>query len=62
MSSDNFGISTGGLSVILRSSGQLGPKDERLILGPLRFANHECITPNCQESFYYTVNIIYYSI
>jgi len=50
MSSDNFG--GGGLSVILRGSGQLGPKNERLILGPLRFANHEC-KPNCQVRFYH---------
>jgi hypothetical protein len=49
MSSNNFG--KGGLSVIMRGSGQLGPENERLILGPLRFANHEC-KPNCQVSFY----------
>jgi hypothetical protein len=57
MSSDNFGIGTGGLSVILRDSGQLGPENERMILGPLRFANHEC-KPNCQVSFYYTYYIL----
>jgi hypothetical protein len=55
MSSDNFGTGTGGLSVILHSPGQLGPENERLILGPLRFANHEC-KPNCQVSFYYTMH------
>jgi hypothetical protein len=47
MSSDN--VYGGGLSVITRSTGQLGPGGERLILGPLRFANHEC-EPNCQVS------------
>jgi hypothetical protein len=51
MSSDNFGA--GGLSVILHGSGQLGLENECLILGPLRFANHEC-KPNCQVSFYNT--------
>ena len=50
MSSDNVGA--GGLSVILSSPGQLGPENERLILGPLRFANHDC-KPNCQVSFCY---------
>jgi hypothetical protein len=46
MSSDNYG-QAGGLSVILSSTGQLGPPNERLMLGPVRFANHECM-PNCQ--------------
>jgi hypothetical protein len=48
MSLDHY--DAGGLSVILRSPGQLGPENERLILGPLRFANHEC-KPNCQVNF-----------
>lgn len=46
MSSDRYGLN-GGLSIILASPGQLGPENERLLLGPLRFANHEC-KPNCQ--------------
>ncbi|KAF8496370.1 hypothetical protein F5888DRAFT_1804059 [Russula emetica] len=45
MSLDDFG--TGGLSVIMRGFGQLGPEKEHLILGPLRFVNHECKL-NCQ--------------
>jgi hypothetical protein len=49
MSSDNYGMG-GGLSVIMRGARQLGPENERLILGPLRFANHEC-RPNCQVRF-----------
>ena len=54
MSSDKFG--KGGLSVILRSPGQRGPENERLILGPFRFANHEC-KPNCQVGFVEIVNM-----
>jgi hypothetical protein len=50
MSSDN--VNGGGLSVITRSTGQLGPRDERLVLGPIRFANHECV-PNCQVNLFY---------
>jgi hypothetical protein len=49
MSSDNYGIGVGGLSVITKGAGQLGPENERLLLGPFRFVNHECI-PNCQVS------------
>lgn len=37
----------GGISVIEGSRGQKGPMGPRLMLGPLRFANHDC-KPNCQ--------------
>ena len=37
----------GGLSYIESTPGQLGPKGARMLLGPLRFANHDC-NPNCQ--------------
>jgi hypothetical protein len=57
MSSDNYGAH-GGLSVIMRSKGQLGPEDVRLILGPLRFANHEC-NPNCQVSIQIQIYLQY---
>lgn len=46
LSSDSYGKG-GGLSVILACPGQLGPSTERLMLGPVRFANHDC-EPNCQ--------------
>jgi hypothetical protein len=36
-----------GLSIIQSSRKQLGPFGPRLLLGPLRFANHDC-KPNCQ--------------
>jgi hypothetical protein len=35
------------LSVICSDSKQKGPQGDRLILGPFRFANHDC-QPNCQ--------------
>jgi hypothetical protein len=39
----------GGLSIIKPKAGDqtLGPQEERLILGPFRFVNHDC-SPNCQ--------------
>jgi hypothetical protein len=37
----------GGFSVIQSSRDQLGPHGLRMILGPFRFANHDC-QPNCQ--------------
>jgi hypothetical protein len=49
MSSDNYGVNVGGLSVVIRGARQLGPENERLLLGPLRFVNHGCM-PNCQVS------------
>lgn len=36
-----------GISVIEATRGQKGPMGPRLMLGPLRFANHDC-KPNCQ--------------
>jgi SET domain len=36
-----------GVSVIQSHHSQLGPSGPRLILGPFRFANHDC-APNCQ--------------
>jgi hypothetical protein len=59
MSSDN--VEGGGLSVILHCNGQLGPKNERMILGPLRFANHDC-NPNCQVGFYHEYMYFYLTI
>ena len=35
------------ISIIESSRGHLGPLGPRLLLGPLRFANHDC-DPNCQ--------------
>jgi hypothetical protein len=57
MSFDDFNTGIDGLSVILCDSRQLGLKNEHLILGPLRFANHECKS-NCQVSFYYIYYIL----
>jgi hypothetical protein len=48
MSSD--GSDVGGFSVIQPSSAQLGPQEPRIILGPFRFANHDC-QPNCQARY-----------
>jgi hypothetical protein len=48
MSSDLYGAD-GGFSIIESTAQQLGPIGQRLILGPFRFANHEC-EPNCQVS------------
>lgn len=39
-----------GNSIIMSTSTQIGPPRERIILGPLRFANHDC-NPNCQVTF-----------
>jgi hypothetical protein len=39
--------SDGVISVISAHRSQKGPKGNRLILGPFRFANHDC-SPNCQ--------------
>ena len=36
-----------GISVAEASKGQKGPMGPRLMLGPLRFVNHDC-KPNCQ--------------
>jgi hypothetical protein len=38
----------GGFSVIESSESQLGPVGPRVLLGPLRFANHDCKQPTCQ--------------
>jgi hypothetical protein len=40
----------GGFSVIEASEAQLGPIGPRVVLGPLRFANHDCKQPTCQVS------------
>ena len=42
-----------GISVAEATQGQKGPKGPRLMVGPLRFVNHDC-KPNCQVrlSFY----------
>ena len=50
MSSDIVKNSKNVISVVLSSSCQRGPQGPRLILGPFRFANHDC-NPNCQVSF-----------
>lgn len=46
MSSDLWDLG-GGVSVIESSPRQKRPHGKRLLLGPLRFANHDC-KPNCQ--------------
>jgi len=45
MSSDLY--TGGGFSEIASHKSQRGPQGRRLILGPFRFANHDC-DPNCQ--------------
>jgi hypothetical protein len=44
------------ISVIKSSPGQKGAVGPRLILGPFRFANHDC-APNCQVGIPYYPNI-----
>ena len=48
MSSDL--VEGGGHSVIEPNGKQKGPVGPRLILGPIRFVNHDC-KPNCQVIF-----------
>jgi hypothetical protein len=43
-----------GVSIIEASQGQKGPAGLHLMLGPLRFANHDC-QPNCQVSHLFFV-------
>lgn len=45
MSSDTF--KGGALSVIEAHRSQDGKKGKRLLLGPMRFINHDC-NPNCE--------------
>jgi hypothetical protein len=47
MSGDLVPPGLDSISIIASSSGQKGPIGLRLMLGPLRFANHDC-EPNCQ--------------
>jgi hypothetical protein len=49
MSSDIIPPHLGSISVIMSSHDQKGPLGPRLMLGPLRFANHDC-QPNTQVS------------
>jgi hypothetical protein len=49
MSSDVISESQKGVSLIEALGGQKGPLGCRLLLGPIRFANHDC-NPNCQVS------------
>lgn len=52
MSSDLIPEHLRGISVIVSSPDQKGPLGPRLMLGPLRFANHDC-RPNTQVSHSY---------
>lgn len=45
--SSNFVRGRPGVSIITASPRQKGEIGPRLILGPFRFANHDC-SPNCQ--------------
>jgi hypothetical protein len=56
MSRDLVPAGLSSISVIASSSGQRGPVGARLMLGPLRFANHDC-EPNCQVRL---VSILYW--
>ena len=49
MSSDLISPGVHAVSIIESGPGQKGPQGSRLMLGPLRFANHDC-APNCQVS------------
>jgi hypothetical protein len=49
MSTDIISEAQQGVSLIEAQSGQKGPLGCRLLLGPIRFANHDC-NPNCQVS------------
>ena len=49
MSSDLIPAHLGSISVIVSAPDQIGPLGPRLMLGPLRFANHDC-QPNTQVS------------
>ena len=49
MSSDLIPAHRHSISVIASSHDQKGPAGPRLMLGPLRFANHDC-NPNTQVS------------
>lgn len=49
MSSDIIPPHLGSISVIMSAHDQKGPLGPRLMLGPLRFANHDCL-PNTQVS------------
>ena len=49
MSSDVIENGKDVISVVLSNSCQKGVQGPRLILGPFRFANHDC-DPNCQVS------------
>jgi hypothetical protein len=49
MSSDIIPPNLSGISVIMSAHDQKGPLGPRLMLGPLRFANHDC-QPNTQVS------------
>lgn len=55
MSSDLIPANLHGISIIMSAPDQKGPLGPRLILGPLRFANHDC-QPNTQ------VSILFYQI
>ena len=60
MSLDTIHDGKPSISVIEASRGQLGPSGPRLILGPLRFANHDC-NPNCQVQFHKTSRLVSWS-
>jgi hypothetical protein len=53
MSCDIIPAELHSISVIMSNPDQKGPLGPRLMLGPLRFANHDC-QPNAQVSHLYS--------
>jgi hypothetical protein len=55
MSTDIIPPERRSISIIKSHRSQLGPLGPRLLLGPLRFANHDC-NPNCQVVIFLTLS------